>query len=627
MSPLRCERLSPGLVRRRLVPATWLFLAAVSCGLRTAAADTFTWTGESPLIIGNNNWSNPLNWQEALIPVNDGTADVVMPDTPRDNTFVDQPWSINSLTLQGPGNRGLGGGPLTLNKITHNGTGTVTFNASVVVGPQAAWEAASGPMTFNGAITGNAVLRLFATEPITFAGSSVNTLPALVTVEEGTLVLAKSSLNGAIADDVRINGATVRWEANDQVSDQSGAELNVVNGGVADLNGKNETLAEITLSGGSRVQSNGGRLIVDGGLFLQATTEMDLGAGELWLQGFVTWSGNSNSPSRIAAGLIVLNTTLVQFAVKDSPGIVELEVAGPIAGALPGALLRKVDTGALRLTGANTYQGGTTIAGGTLIVDNTSGSGTGTGAVTVQTGALLTGGGAVGGAVTMQNGARISPRSTAGFLIGSLNVGSLSMNASSALEVEFNHLLPAPLRVDVLNVASVAMLNGNLVLENLNSSQTPSPSTNFTILTASSLTGSFANVANGERLDTIDGSGSFVVNYGAGSSFNPNHVVLSNFMAGLAGDFDVDGDVDGDDLTLWRNNFGTGTTHMTGDADGDGDADGGDFLTWQRQLGGPATAGATASIPEPATLASLALGTLAMTFRGPVAGSHKLIRP
>ena len=52
----------------------------------------------------------------------------------------------------------------------------------------------------------------------------------------------------------------------------------------------------------------------------------------------------------------------------------------------------------------------------------------------------------------------------------------------------------------------------------------------------------------------------------------------------LDADFDEDGDVDGDDLTLWQAGYGSGTLHSQGDADGDGDVDGRDFLTWQRQV-------------------------------------------
>jgi hypothetical protein len=74
-----------------------------------------------------------------------------------------------------------------------------------------------------------------------------------------------------------------------------------------------------------------------------------------------------------------------------------------------------------------------------------------------------------------------------------------------------------------------------------------------------------------------------------------------------AADFDVDGDVDRDDLLQWQDDFGpTGGS----DADDDNDSDGADFLVWQRQIGsGNPTIAAQTAVPEPATwwLASTAL--------------------
>lgn len=60
------------------------------------------------------------------------------------------------------------------------------------------------------------------------------------------------------------------------------------------------------------------------------------------------------------------------------------------------------------------------------------------------------------------------------------------------------------------------------------------PSSTFKIITSSNLTGRFANVANGGRLETSDGLGSFQVNYGPQSAFETNAVVLSAFTAKAA---------------------------------------------------------------------------------------------
>jgi len=287
---------------------------------------------------------------------------------------------------------------------------------------------------------------------------------------------------------------------------------------------------------------------------------------------------------------------------------VDAEIAGGAS-----SFLQKGDVGTLRLLGASTYQGGTTISAGTLIVDNTTGSGTGTGTVTVQTGARVTGDGAISGPVTMQNGASISPQASTGFAIGSLTIGSLSMNTSSVFEVQFNQALPPTSRRDLLTVTNNASIIGNLVLENLNSTVMPPASTTYTVLTAGSLTGAFANAANGTRLDTIDGSGSFVVNYGAGSPFNSNHVVLSDFLTdGQPGDFDLDGDVDGADFLKWQR--GESPSPLSAS----------DLTVWRMHFG--EAGGGIYSVPEPRTGAAL-LVALAALSRGRRLSHTALIRP
>jgi hypothetical protein len=79
----------------------------------------------------------------------------------------------------------------------------------------------------------------------------------------------------------------------------------------------------------------------------------------------------------------------------------------------------------------------------------------------------------------------------------------------------------------------------------------------------------------------------------------------------IPGDFDADNDVDGVDYGLWQSGYPTasGAALGDGDADGDGDVDGVDFGLWQENY--PTNVGgAGAAIPEPATLAVLAIGAL-----------------
>jgi autotransporter-associated beta strand protein len=90
-----------------------------------------------------------------------------------------------------------------------------------------------------------------------------------------------------------------------------------------------------------------------------------------------------------------------------------------------------IGSGTLSLTASNTYSGGTTVSGGTLLVNNTVGSGTGTGAVTVASGATLGGTGIIHGPVTIGSGARLAPGNPAGTLT---ITNTLVVNNAAALQ-------------------------------------------------------------------------------------------------------------------------------------------------------------------------------------------------
>ena len=96
--------------------------------------------------------------------------------------------------------------------------------------------------------------------------------------------------------------------------------------------------------------------------------------------------------------------------------------------------------------------------------------------------------------------------------------------------------------------------------------------------------------------------------------------IIDNWISGhplLAnqGDFDGDGDIDGNDFLIWQNNFprtdGEAMSFI-GDATGDGNVDGDDFLVWQNSFPYPASLSKT---PEPASLGLVILGGLMMLRR------------
>jgi T5SS/PEP-CTERM-associated repeat protein len=181
-------------------------------------------------------------------------------------------------------------------------------------------------------------------------------------------------------------------------------------------------------------------------------------------------------------------------------------------------------------------------------------------------------------------------------------VGSYTQQAAGKLEIEIGG--PSAFDSDIVNVFGTASLGGQLQLA-LIDSFTPNASQAFSVLQAANITGAFSNVANGQRLTTIDDLGSFQVNYGSGSAFSPTQVVLNNFLASLLpGDFNHDGIVNAADHVVWRKN----------------DMGPAAFNTWRQNFGrtaviGAGTGNATASVPEPSAIALVIVGAIGLCPR------------
>lgn len=124
-----------------------------------------------------------------------------------------------------------------------------------------------------------------------------------------------------------------------------------------------------------------------------------------------------------------------------------------------------------------------------------------------------------------------------------------------------------------------------------------------------------SETGNAEEILLSNHSLTWMLTGGSGDLFkydNPNFVSAA---APSPGDFNSDGDVDDDDLSVWRNGFSTsaGATLATGDADGDADVDGADFLAWQSHFA--AAPSETTAIPEPQSAVLLSLSGLVALYR------------
>ncbi len=129
--------------------------------------------------------------------------------------------------------------------------------------------------------------------------------------------------------------------------------------------------------------------------------------------GMLAAGTNGNLIATNAATVNATNFVLNGGAIIDSVGFMVtnelplLEDPGSLGGGLT-----KHGVGTLVLSAASTYSGTTLVSAGVLLVDNATGSGTGTNTVTVASGATLGGSGTIAGSVTLQSGA--SATNTAG---------------------------------------------------------------------------------------------------------------------------------------------------------------------------------------------------------------------
>jgi autotransporter-associated beta strand protein len=151
--------------------------------------------------------------------------------------------------------------------------------------------------------------------------------------------------------------------------------------------------------------------------------------------------------------------------------------AGVIADAGTTSLT-KIGTGTLILTGANTYSGNTTISGGRLIVNNSIGSGTGYGAVTVVSGGVLGGGGIISGATTVNSGGTLSFSNLLTLNSGSTNIFEISKS---------------PLTNDAARVLGVLTCGGTLIVTNIGATALAAGDS-FKLFNAASYGGVFAKM-------------------------------------------------------------------------------------------------------------------------------------
>ena len=166
---------------------------------------------------------------------------------------------------------------------------------------------------------------------------------------------------------------------------------------------------------------------------------------------------NSVTLQDIQAGVRETKTLTINSGTSAGSGIAFNGIIGESDGGTTAVddilSLLKTGNGVVTLSGANTYHGTTTVSSGTLLVNNTTGSGTGSSAVTVQSGATFAGSGSIapsnGNDINVLSGASLSVGTT-----GSLVAQTLTINLQTGSDLNLGGRLRLDLLLNQSNVTT-----------------------------------------------------------------------------------------------------------------------------------------------------------------------------
>lgn len=287
----------------------------------------------------------------------------------------------------------------------------------------------------------------------------------------GTKITAnggKLTINGGISDGAGLavahsftmasfSGGILEINGNITKAGSTGITFNIgsagtANSGVFALGGNNTGLTgAATLNRGTLTLNNTNALVgaasvtvanANSTVALADTANLLIGTGGVTLNKNITYTALTSTDTSDIRTLGGSNTsgtatysgtvTLGAFAASGTGSSLRVTSASGGTVAFSGNITDGTNTVALLLNGTGivkftrgtgmNYDGGTTISSGTLLVTNTSGSGTGSGTVSVGNTATFGGSGIVSGATTAAAGSFLSPGSDAG-ATGNLTFG------------------------------------------------------------------------------------------------------------------------------------------------------------------------------------------------------------
>jgi fibronectin-binding autotransporter adhesin len=264
-------------------------------------------------------------------------------------------------------------------------------------------------ITTNHAINNSGPLS-FSSSPNSAGG--VTAAPGITLTKEGAanveFEVAPTAPESGFQGSVIVNNGAVRLTGN-VFANASAVTVN--NGGQFQLG--SSTLTDWSLAPGAALTLNGAGKT--GGASPEGAFRFQNNAATANFNSPVSLA--TNSSVYVAANLAPVDPAPVTYA--------HLSLTDVVSGA---GGLEKLGPGILDLKAANTYGGATHVAAGTLLANNTNGSATGDGVVTVDAGATLGGSGLITGDVAFTGGT-LSPGNSP----GTLTLGATSFTPTSTL--------------------------------------------------------------------------------------------------------------------------------------------------------------------------------------------------
>ena len=374
----------------------------------------------------SGDWSTLANWNSGQTPV----APVTPPDQP-------QPFATGGL----PAARLPGAA----------GTGPTSGQYDTVI-----LERPAANITVTLSTGSHNIRKLYMRETLNITGGSltVNYDPAY-RADDSTFVLHGGPISAQFSGPVTLSGSGVL----------SIHTLQVDTNRVFTISGGNFTWNTVKLMPHS---SSPAKILINGNPMLNPLAN----AAALIVAG----AGGGTPSVDLGAGV---RTLLVGNGTSDT----DLAVAVPIVN----GGLTKSGAGTLALTAANTYASGTVVSNGRLLVNNTTGSGTGPGPVTVS-GGILGGTGIISGAVTLAAGGTLAPGLTAS--TGTLRLGT-APSLGGVTSVKINRNGGSPISDRLMLTSGTLTYGGALTV--LNSGAALSGGESFAIFSAPAYAGSFAS--------------------------------------------------------------------------------------------------------------------------------------